>query len=150
MKPSNFLLPVGIAVMSAQPGEAKFGQALGIFGDLWVKLVQIITHFDKRDIGTGEFMPLEARQGRPPGVPQFEYDRCADDLTGLTITVQSPAANSMSISGVPATCMNLATVLVGDPVEGPYALPCGSDCLIYQDLSQDQYNQLAGFFRSIS
>ncbi|KAM0331552.1 hypothetical protein ACHAQA_003230 [Verticillium albo-atrum] len=149
MKPANFLAPAAFVLMSAQPGEANIGQALGVFGDLWVKLVQIITHFDKRDLASGDFVPLEARQGRPPGVPQFEYDRCADDLTGLTITVQTPAANALSIAGVPATCMNLATVLVGDPVAGPYALPCGSDCLIYQDLSQADFDALVGFFRSV-
>ena len=38
--------------------------------------------------------------------------------------------------------MNLANVLIGEPGEGPYALPCGSDCLRYSDLSTDQYGQL--------
>ena len=39
--------------------------------------------------------------------------------------------------------MNLANVLVGDPVNGPYALPCGSDCLQYSDMTEEQFNMLS-------
>ncbi|KAG8419561.1 hypothetical protein J3458_004416 [Metarhizium acridum] len=45
--------------------------------------------------------------------------------------------------GVPPVCMNPANVLVSDPVNGPYALPCGSDCLHYTGLNEQQFNELS-------
>jgi hypothetical protein len=46
--------------------------------------------------------------------------------------------------------MNLATVLVGDPVNGPYSIPCGSACLVYNGLSDQQYNDLVGALRAVA
>lgn len=46
--------------------------------------------------------------------------------------------------------MNLANVLVGNPVDGPYALPCGSDCLSYTGLTDAQFNELAGVLNTYS
>jgi hypothetical protein len=43
--------------------------------------------------------------------------------------------------------MNLANVLIGDGTDGPYALPCGSDCLAYSDLTPEQYEQLTSVLR---
>jgi hypothetical protein len=45
--------------------------------------------------------------------------------------------------------MNLATVLVGDPVNGPYPTPCGSACLVYNNLSNQQFNDLVSTLKSV-
>lgn len=46
--------------------------------------------------------------------------------------------------------MNLANVLVGDPASGPWALPCGSACLSYSDLTEEQFADLAGKINAVS
>lgn len=54
--------------------------------------------------------------------------------------------SGIQADGVPPTCMTLATVLVGDPVNGPYPTPLGSASLLYDNLTPEQYNDLAGIF----
>jgi len=44
--------------------------------------------------------------------------------------------------------MTLATVINGDPVNGPYPIPMGSAALQYNDLTADQYNQFVAIFKS--
>ena len=93
-------------------------------------------------------VPLNTRQEHgiqaPAGVPQFEFDRCVSDAgRGGVITIDGPIQNNgVRISGLPATCMNLATVLDGNPSGGPIPVPCGSDCLIYDNLSGADYNTM--------
>ncbi|KAK0666936.1 hypothetical protein QBC41DRAFT_145274 [Cercophora samala] len=92
---------------------------------------------------------LFGRQATPPtapeGVPQFEFDRCFNDINGQTINLAGPVENNgIRISGLPATCMNLATVLDGDASGGPPPTPCGSDCLLYNNLSAEEYNNMRG------
>ncbi|KAK4661321.1 uncharacterized protein QC763_0101840 [Podospora pseudopauciseta] len=68
----------------------------------------------------------------PPGTPQPPPRVCP-----------SLSSTGIRISGLPATCMNLATVLDGDASGGP-PTPCGSDCLLYNNLSAAEYNNLRG------
>jgi len=42
--------------------------------------------------------------------------------------------------------MTLATVLAGDPVNGPFPIPMGSAALQYNDLTLEQYNQFKAIF----
>lgn len=48
------------------------------------------------------------------------------------------------VDGVPPACMNLATVIAGQPSQegGPVPIPMGSDSLQYNDLSQDNLREL--------
>lgn len=57
---------------------------------------------------------------------------------------------AVQFDNVPAYCMNLANVLIGDGSGGPYAEPCGSACLKYSGLSQDQYGQLAEALQAVA
>lgn len=172
MKTSTVLsTAVLIAGTTIQPAHASVGGGAGLIGDLIKKVLQLIIgdgNQVKRGLHFGgpEHPNLAARQSFP-GVPDFEYQRCSEDISGATVTVNMdgtsksedpihekkitgqekkafPLTSTVDIqfSGVPATCMNLANVLIGEPGEGPYALPCGSDCLRYSDLSADQYGQL--------
>lgn len=38
--------------------------------------------------------------------------------------------------------MNLASVLDGDAISGPIPIPCGSACLLYDNLSREDYEAL--------
>jgi hypothetical protein len=42
--------------------------------------------------------------------------------------------------------MNLATVLDGDAAGGPVPSPCGSACLLYDNLSTEEYQTLQTTF----
>lgn len=47
---------------------------------------------------------------------------------------------------VPATCLNLATALTGGcGVEGPFPVICGSACVKWEGLTQDQFIELSGY-----
>ncbi|KAK5094704.1 hypothetical protein LTR70_003906 [Exophiala xenobiotica] len=82
-----------------------------------------------------------------PGVPQFVRDQCQTELTKATVVVTGPIGNNgIRLDGVPATCMTLATVLAGDPVNGPFPIPMGSAALQYNDLTLEQYNQFKALF----
>ncbi|KAK7409256.1 hypothetical protein QQX98_008566 [Neonectria punicea] len=85
----------------------------------------------------------------PAGVPQQEFDRCYNDLAqeSVHINVQGPVNNNgVQVDGLPASCMNLATVLDGDAVGGPVPQPCGSACLLYDNLSAEDYEKMRTTF----
>jgi hypothetical protein len=42
--------------------------------------------------------------------------------------------------------MNLAGVLDGDAVGGGRPIPCGSACMTWVDMNDDQYNQMRSIF----
>ncbi|KAH7322536.1 hypothetical protein B0I35DRAFT_407011 [Stachybotrys elegans] len=91
--------------------------------------------------GRQDGLPVEA----PAGVPQFEFERCYTDLAQETVSlnVQGPVNNNgVQVDGLPASCMNLATVLDGDAVGGPVPIPCGSACLLYDNLSAEDYERM--------
>jgi hypothetical protein len=56
----------------------------------------------------------------------------------------------IQFDNVPAYCMNLANVLVGDGSGGPYALPCGSACLQYTGLTLEEFNELAVILQDLA
>jgi hypothetical protein len=60
----------------------------------------------------------------------------APDDTLLTVTVR--------LDGLPAACMDLATVLTGDPTQdgGPVPTPMGSAAIQYSDLTDDEWHQV--------
>ncbi|RYP46499.1 hypothetical protein DL768_007295 [Monosporascus sp. mg162] len=85
----------------------------------------------------------------PPGVPQFEFDRCYNDLAlaGVSLYVQGPVSNNgVQVDGLPPTCMNLATVIDGNAAGGPVPIPCGSACLLYDNLSPEDYELMRTTF----
>jgi hypothetical protein len=88
----------------------------------------------------------------PEGVPQFEFDRCYNDLANpdIAVNVQGPVStNGIQVDGLPATCMNLATVIDGDAAGGPVPTPCGSACLLYDNLSAEDYESMRVVFEEL-
>ncbi|KAI0007158.1 hypothetical protein F4779DRAFT_643410 [Xylariaceae sp. FL0662B] len=83
----------------------------------------------------------------PQGVPQEEFDRCFNDLAGVNVNVQGPVQNNgVQMDNLPASCMNLATVIDGDAAGGPTPTPCGSACLLYDNLSPEDFDQMKTVF----
>ncbi|KAJ6121972.1 hypothetical protein N7512_004437 [Penicillium capsulatum] len=110
-------------------------------------------------------MPIQL----PDGIPQYNWDQCKDQLKGAHVSLKglepkgtqaqkdypeslNPAfhaylltpASGVRVDGVPPACMNLATVIAGQPSQdgGPVPIPMGSDSLQYNDLSDDNLRQL--------
>ncbi|KAK4201918.1 hypothetical protein QBC40DRAFT_277438 [Triangularia verruculosa] len=87
----------------------------------------------------------------PEGVPQQEFDLCFADANGKTIDISGPVENNgIRVTGLPASCMNLAAVLDGDTSGGPPPVSCGSDCLLYDNLSAEDFNNLRVTFNGLS
>jgi hypothetical protein len=55
----------------------------------------------------------------------------------------------VQIDGLPSTCMVLSTVFDGDAAGGPVPTPCGSSCLLYNNLNADQYGQMQSIFEGL-
>ncbi|KAM0327111.1 hypothetical protein ACHAQA_006239 [Verticillium albo-atrum] len=144
MKISAAVTPAALIAIGIQPTSADIGRGIGLAAQLFGQGIAELAV----EIATKRSVVDKIFSRQVPGVPEFEYERCRDDISGLTITATSPGPDSVQFAGVPATCMNLANVLVGDE-PGPYALPCGSDCLLYEGLSAEQYDELVSALQSI-
>lgn len=58
-------------------------------------------------------------------------------------------STGIRIVNLPPSCMNLATVLDGDAVGGPVPQPCGSACLLYDNLSAGDYETMRVVFEDL-
>ncbi|KAI0187388.1 hypothetical protein F4808DRAFT_468808 [Astrocystis sublimbata] len=77
-------------------------------------------------------------------VPQYNFDICQKDLKGVVVQTSLPGAGEARFENIPATCMDLATVLTGAcGADGPTVTVCGSDCLAYMGLTDDQLGRLS-------
>ncbi|RDW75424.1 hypothetical protein BP6252_06566 [Coleophoma cylindrospora] len=80
----------------------------------------------------------------PCNVPQYNFDQCQADLKHVTVKTSIPAKGEARFDNVPATCMDLATVLTGAcGAKGPGVVPCGSACLHYTNLTPKELDQLS-------
>ncbi|KAL4744287.1 hypothetical protein BDW72DRAFT_199744 [Aspergillus terricola var. indicus] len=81
----------------------------------------------------------------PAGVSQESFQQCQDQL-GTTGTVQLSGLepDGVRVDNVPPACMNLATVITGNPTQEGGAMPIvmGSASLEYHGLTQDELAQL--------
>ncbi|OTA81201.1 hypothetical protein M434DRAFT_52124, partial [Hypoxylon sp. CO27-5] len=80
----------------------------------------------------------------PCGVPMYNFDMCRDSLQGITINSSIPEQGQAQFENVPPTCMVLSTVLTGtcDKSQGSGPIPCGSDCLLYTGLTDEDLDRL--------
>ncbi|CAG7946117.1 unnamed protein product [Penicillium nalgiovense] len=106
-------------------------------------------------IAAGHFAGKRDLEGRdtfvtaPAGVPQYNFDMCAESLSNpaVTVTVTGPVQNNgIQIDGLPSNCMVLSNVFDGNAAGGPVPTPCGSACLLYNNLNQAQYGQMQAIF----
>ncbi|KAF3067555.1 hypothetical protein CFAM422_008495 [Trichoderma lentiforme] len=79
-------------------------------------------------------------------VPMYNFAQCHDQLesqsTGVIGTVLS--AGTVQFDNIPPACMNLNAILIGAcGGTGPRPEPCGSACMKYIGLSDDQLRLLS-------
>lgn len=93
------------------------------------------------------FGPGEA----PEGLNQADWNRCYFDGLDADIVITGPIddGNNIQIDGIPASCMPLNTVLDGNPSGGAVPEPCGSACLKYKGMSEEDYAAFAEIFETI-
>lgn len=93
------------------------------------------------------FGPGEA----PEGLSQADWDRCYYDGLDAQIVVTGPIdnGNNIQIDGIPASCMPLNTVLDGNPAGGAVPEPCGSACLKYKGMTEEDYNAFKEIFEDL-
>ncbi|KLU88305.1 hypothetical protein MAPG_07292 [Magnaporthiopsis poae ATCC 64411] len=74
------------------------------------------------------------------GVPQYNFDMCKDQLAkGKKVESSIPSKGVAKFVNIPPACMNLAVVLSGSCTgEGTRPVPCGSDCIQYTGLNDQQ------------
>ncbi|KAJ5338655.1 hypothetical protein N7452_005383 [Penicillium brevicompactum] len=79
-------------------------------------------------------------------LPPWCLPGCQDQLKGdgVHVTISGSTPDTVHVEGVPPACMNLATVLTGNPTQegGPVPTPMGSDSLDYSGVSEDDLRQL--------
>ncbi|KAK4225669.1 hypothetical protein QBC38DRAFT_255057 [Podospora fimiseda] len=78
----------------------------------------------------------------PPAIPQQNFDLCYKDLgtSGAKVNFTGPVQNNgVQIDGLPPTCMVLAGVINGVDDNGPVPTPCGSACILYNNLNDTGY-----------
>ncbi|KAI4619115.1 uncharacterized protein J4E87_007702 [Alternaria ethzedia] len=70
----------------------------------------------------------------PPGVSEESIEQCRVTNEGRQVTLTRTGEYSMRIEGLAPECMNFAALFTdeGSPI------PCGTSCLDYVDLPQDQ------------
>ncbi|KAJ3575331.1 hypothetical protein NPX13_g4066 [Xylaria arbuscula] len=78
-------------------------------------------------------------------VPQVNFDQCHGQLAGVTVTSSFPTPGEARFDGVPPACMDLAVVLAGACAgrKEPIVATCGSDCLHFTDLTDEELEALS-------
>jgi hypothetical protein len=110
----------------------------------------------------------------PCGVPKYNFDICSNQLhdqdkNGIKVWTSVPSQGGKNtpldwtaacrlvdqgnllvarFDNVPPACMDLAGVLTGVCTgDGPRPTPCGSACMQYTGLSDDQLRQLSSYLQ---
>ncbi|KAK8068571.1 hypothetical protein PG996_007683 [Apiospora saccharicola] len=80
----------------------------------------------------------------PCGVPQYNWDLCHAQLPNITVMTSIPADSEGQFDNVPPACMDLAAVLSGDCTDTTIRpTVCGSACLHYSGLTDDDYANIS-------
>ncbi|KAI0376500.1 hypothetical protein F5Y04DRAFT_266182 [Hypomontagnella monticulosa] len=79
------------------------------------------------------------------GVPKYNFDLCSQEMKDVKIITSTPGPGQARFDNIPPACMVLSTVLTGacDPASpGPLPVPCGSACLSYSDITDEQIDEV--------
>ncbi|KAK2591212.1 hypothetical protein QQS21_011097 [Conoideocrella luteorostrata] len=92
----------------------------------------------------------QAVRAIPPGVSQESINQCTSQINaqknnGVTVQISNVDEGTVNVANVPPACMNLATVLSGDPAQagGPVPVPMSSSSLQYTGLTTEDRKNLA-------
>ncbi len=156
------MCPAPPAVIAAVAGGVAAG-AVGGGATLCAKWCP-----DPRNKRSVDYSMLTARD-LPPGVSQESLDQCTQQINeqkdkGISVEITSNSEDSkcipqempfqdisliqliaIDVANVPPACMNLATVLTGNPAQagGPVPIPMGSDKLQYTGIKGEDRQNLA-------
>ncbi|KAL9615836.1 MAG: hypothetical protein Q9160_009217 [Pyrenula sp. 1 TL-2023] len=110
------------------PGEGCVNKRRSVIDTDSIPVMQI---FDRQATG-------------PCNVPMYNFDQCHDQLQGIAVMTSIPEPGEGQFDNVPPACMDLAGVLSGScNNESPRPTPCGSACLLYTGLTDDNYATLS-------
>ncbi|EYE96922.1 uncharacterized protein EURHEDRAFT_410715 [Aspergillus ruber CBS 135680] len=97
-------------------------------------------HFD-------EHAYLQARDDDPfAGLPEPAATQCKGQLKDVTVSFKFDG-NTVTIGNVPATCMTLATVFLGDNPGAHGPIPMSSSSLKYTNVDQGDIQQLRSIMK---
>ncbi|KAK7916876.1 hypothetical protein PG985_010484 [Apiospora marii] len=99
---------------------------------------------DTSDAPLMGIFPRQAAAVGPCGVPQYNFDLCHAQLQNITVQTSIPADGEGQFDYVPQACMDLAAVLSGDCTDTTIRpTVCGSACLHYSGLTDDDYANIS-------
>ncbi|KAI1207737.1 uncharacterized protein F4807DRAFT_462537 [Annulohypoxylon truncatum] len=105
---------------------------------------------NKRDILNTESIPPIMASTRkrqdvgPCGVPKYVFDLCHDEGVSAGINSSIPSPGEARFDHVPPTCMTLSGALLGGCTNsGPRVEACGTDCLHYTGLTDEDFAHLS-------
>ncbi|KAI1453878.1 hypothetical protein F4805DRAFT_461266 [Annulohypoxylon moriforme] len=85
----------------------------------------------------------------PCGVPKYVFDLCHNEGISAGINSSIPTKGEARFDHVPPACMDLSGVLLGQcDGSGPRVQPCGSDCLHYTGLTDEDFVHLSNALNS--
>ncbi|KAI1411952.1 hypothetical protein F5Y13DRAFT_190636 [Hypoxylon sp. FL1857] len=80
----------------------------------------------------------------PCNVPKYNFDQCHEQAVSAGITSSIPSPGEARFDNVPPACMDLSVVLAGGCTgDGPRPEPCGSACLHYTGLTDEDFATLS-------
>ena len=142
---------VGLGVGMSNKNNGKFRRAARsqkMYQREWTKRQEVTeSQYAKRQELPEGFGPGAA----PEGINQADWDRCYWDGLDANIVVTGPidGGNTIQLDGLPSSCMPLNLVLDGNPAGGAIPEPCGSACLKYKEMSDEDYVAFAEIFEDI-
>ncbi|OBT70314.1 hypothetical protein VE03_00048 [Pseudogymnoascus sp. 23342-1-I1] len=101
---------------------------------------------DVIDMGDVPKLNVERQAVGPCNIPKYNFDLCRDQVKSQTARVVSsiPVAGEARFDNIPPACMNLAAVLGGSCTgTGARPTPCGSACMKYTSLTDEQMSYLS-------
>ncbi|SPQ20857.1 8d3f5037-7f47-4a30-b24b-6ca852fca6bc [Thermothielavioides terrestris] len=103
-----------------------------------------------QDLTAAPVMNTRADVG-PCNVPKYNFDICNTQLhdqanRGIKVQTSIPSPGVGRFDNVPPACMDLAVALSGSCTgTGPRPVPCGSACMQYTGLTDDQLRQISSY-----
>ncbi|KAM0717895.1 hypothetical protein Q7P37_006227 [Cladosporium fusiforme] len=140
--PAPFVaLPVVISINMGS-AAAWAGAAGGIAGGAAATASAIQGANKKRSVGTGSDSWVKVkRQDDAQFGTQLAWELCRDDVQSATVAFEVPEPGSLLVSGVPSTCMTLATTITGEFNAG-HPVPMGNDAIKFTDLPQQYIDDI--------
>ncbi|KAJ5766115.1 uncharacterized protein N7511_003731 [Penicillium nucicola] len=94
----------------------------------------------KREVDHIEAGPISRVKRQSYGT-KYDWEQCHKELTTSHVDFNGESAGTVVVSGVPPTCMNLATVITGKFDEGN-PVPLSNNAIRFTGLTNDDVNKI--------